>query len=208
MTFYVSREDYEPGLRYLERVLSPGQVFVDGGANLGIYTIVAAKLVGPQGQVLAFEPRPEAFTTLQCSVALNQLSNTKIFYKALSDHEGKFLLNSRETAVEVKEEMQVDTTTIDLALLDEGISQVDVLRLDVEGFEELVLRGAREMLRRHSPVILFSMSQAPERLRLASDGAWQLLKSLGYEFYTLGNHRELVELYTPRFGQTIAIKNQ
>jgi hypothetical protein len=64
---YIFREEYEPELRYIESILSRGMTVVDGGANIGLYSVIAAEAVGPSGHVLSFEPSRAAFETLQRS---------------------------------------------------------------------------------------------------------------------------------------------
>ncbi len=71
-TPFIFREDYSPELLVLERFLEPGMTFVDGGANIGIYTFVAASLVGPQGHVLACEPGEQCFQAMERSRELNK----------------------------------------------------------------------------------------------------------------------------------------
>ena len=85
---YLFREHYEPELMLLERFLKPGMVFVDGGANTGVFTFTAARLVGPTGRVLAFEPGAACFAALEASRALNQFEQVRLWKAALSDRSG------------------------------------------------------------------------------------------------------------------------
>src|SRR6267154_1333054 len=85
---YAFRDDYEPELLYLERVLSPGKVFVDAGANFGIYTLLASKIVGEGGRVISFEPSSRVFPFLQRNIALNGFKNVLAFPLALTDKQG------------------------------------------------------------------------------------------------------------------------
>src|SRR6266576_2927776 len=90
---YAFREYYEPELAYLERILSPGKVFIDVGANFGVYTLVASKLVGDTGSVLAFEPTAQSFGILRKNVELNHCSNVSAFQVALAETRSKAWLN-------------------------------------------------------------------------------------------------------------------
>ncbi|PYU57011.1 MAG: hypothetical protein DMG55_21825, partial [Acidobacteria bacterium] len=94
---YAFREYYEPELAYLEKILSAGSVFVDVGANFGVYTLVASKLVGETGRVLAFEPTAQSFATLQQNIALDHCSNVRAFQVALAQTGGKaWLYHARD----------------------------------------------------------------------------------------------------------------
>jgi len=86
---YAFRDYYEPELLYLERVLSPGKVFVDAGANFGIYTLLASKIVGEAGRVISFEPSSRVFPVLRRNITLNGFKNVLAFPIALTDKPGR-----------------------------------------------------------------------------------------------------------------------
>lgn len=213
---FVLREDYEPELYYLERSLAPGSVFIDAGANTGIYTVLAAKLVGDAGKVLSFEPGEESYKNLDRNVKLNNLSQVKLFKSALSDTEGtaKFYHidnapNSYSLGGDGSENTtyeEVATTTIDSVLSREGIDRVDFIKMDVEGAEEYVLQGAKDLFGRMRPQVLFEINEkAIDRFQLSDSGAWNFLKSLGYEFFTVKDTGELQSVAAPQEGNILAI---
>jgi FkbM family methyltransferase len=213
---FVLREDYEPELYYLERSLSPGSVFVDAGANTGIYTVLAAKLVGDVGKVLSFEPGEESYQNLDRNVKLNNLTQVKLFKSALSDTEGtaKFYHidnapNSYSLGGDGSENTtyeEVATTTIDSVLNREGIEGVDFIKMDVEGAEEYVLQGAKSLFSKMRPTVLFEINEkAIDRFKLSDAGAWNFLKNLGYEFFTVKDTGELQSLSAPQEGNILAI---
>src|ERR1700704_2337102 len=86
---FAFREYYEPELAYLEKILSAGKVFIDVGANFGVYTLVASKLVGETGSVLAFEPAAQSFAILRQNIELNHFSNVRGFQVALAQTRSK-----------------------------------------------------------------------------------------------------------------------
>ena len=189
--FFAFREYYEPELLHLEKILSPGKTFVDAGANFGIYTLVASALVGPAGRVISFEPSVQSFPVLQRNIALNRLRNVAAFRLALCDKRGAARLYHAGDPVSHSlgkdpawrgEGEDVATETLDHLIEQDEIQRVDVIKLDVEGAEELVLRGARKVLSLMRPVIIFEVHPAASaRLGLSSFGASNLLKELGYE---------------------------
>jgi FkbM family methyltransferase len=207
---YVFREHYEPELMLLERFLQPGMVFVDGGANTGVFTFVAARLVGPLGQVLSFEPGAGCFQALRRSLELNQLKNICLNNSALSDHTGTarlYHLLGQENAFSLAAAENVDFDEVPIATLDDVVrmhqlTHVDFIKLDVEGAEELVLRGAREVLDRWQPVVLFEVNiDATHGMKLSPDGACRLLTESGYQLYALAENGELTE--TNRLPQQV-----
>lgn len=190
---FVFREDYESELAYLDRALSPGKTFVDVGANLGIYALVASRIVGPAGRVIAFEPSLQSFSALQRNIALNDFTNLQAFPAAVSDKTGRAFLyhgpdpgqNSlgRDPHLEPKAE-EVVTQSLDQVLAQAAVGRVHVIKMDVEGAEELVLRGATRAITSDRPAIIFEINQeASARLGLSPHGATHMLARLGYEFF-------------------------
>ena len=205
---------YESELRYLHHFVTPGMVVVDGGANCGIYTMAAAKLVGPSGRILSFEPGAEAFAALTKNIELNRLSNVCARRAALSDRKGKTRLyhfqpgpNSFSIGRPVNEAVEseeVATRTLDEIFREEKVDRVGLIKLDVEGAEELVLRGAGEIIAHSYPTIIFEVNAtAAKRLGLHPSGAWNLLLAMGYRFLFLIESGELRELDRPPAADAI-----
>lgn len=216
---FVLREDIEPELNYLTQILSPGKVFIDAGANIGVYTVLAGKLVGETGRVLSFEPGQESFATLAKNVELNQLKQVKLLRTALSDCEGKtrlYHVNNAPNSYSLGSDSdgdrsfeEVSVTTLDRVVKREQIEQVDLIKMDVEGAEKLVLQGSEQLLHRMKPVVIFEVCPpAAQRLGLAPHDAWDLLQELGYQFFSIQSDGEMVPALQPRWGNFIAIPAQ
>ncbi|HEY6328850.1 MAG TPA: FkbM family methyltransferase, partial [Blastocatellia bacterium] len=181
---FAFRERYEAELAYLEQVLSPGKTFVDAGACYGIYTLAASKLVGPRGRVIAFEPSPEAFRVLRKNIGSNRLTNVFAYRLALAEKKGKASLylhpnvgcdslGRDNSFTDHREETAADS--LDSVLRALSIKHVDVLKMDVQGAEELVLRGACGILQSCHPLIIFEIfPEGATTLGLAGDGPWDL----------------------------------
>ena len=193
---FVFGENYEPELAILERLLSPGKTFIDAGANFGIYTMVASKLVGQAGRVIAFEPTAESFEVLRRNIALNGLTNVVAVQAALSDKAGTAWLHygtdpvrnslGKDPSANGGGEY-VTTESLDNVLQRAEVKRVDVIKMDVEGAEELVLRGADKVLTSMRPVIIYEVNaEASGHLGLSKNGATSLLERLDYEFFVDG----------------------
>ncbi len=193
---FAFREYYEPELAYLEKILSPGMVFVDVGANFGVYALVAGQIVGPAGKVLAFEPTARSFDVLRQNIELNRFSNVDAFEVALADRRGKAWLNYGWDPVgnwigegprgENRGEV-AQTESLDTILEEKSVWHVNAIKIDVEGGEERVLRGAARCLVRSSPIVIFEFNPACAlRCGLSPWGAADFLERLGYQFMLLG----------------------
>jgi FkbM family methyltransferase len=189
------------GTRFLQAVLRPGMTVVDVGANSGYYSLWASRLVGPTGRVYAFEPVPDLEAGLRHNVALNAIGNITVRSEAISESTGTAVLHvshaSKNTGLSSlvlnqdvgadSERLEVQTITLDE--LAEQISEpIDFIKIDVEGAEEMVIRGATQLLAaERAPAILFeSYDVVPLARRLESYG-YQIRRL----HYTLKNGIEL-----------------
>lgn len=203
---FVSRgclfDSYEPTeTRFVQSMLRSGDMFVDVGANIGWYTLLASTIVGDAGRVYAFEPRPETGDYLERTVALNGLQDRVTVYRfALSDSEGEAVLAwgrntdnpggsflTQEECAEGMERQRVPTQPLDDLMLD----RVDFMKVDVEGSEMRVFKGARQMLERCRPVILSELS--PELLLRGSavrpEAFFSFFRALDYRFFIIDSRR-------------------
>ena len=210
---FVFREDYEPEVTYLEKILSPGKTFIDVGASFGIYSLVASRLVGRTGHVMSFEPTSASFRILEQNIALNGLVNISASRLALCHTRGTTWLyhgiepgsNSLgKSSVDGRKGEVVSTECLDNVLVQSSVTRVDVIKMDVEGAEELVLSGANKVLTTFKPIIIYEV--APERtaaLRLSPRGAWDFLDHLGYRFFVIGPHGELTGQKSPPVNRNV-----
>ncbi len=141
----------------LQPFLQPGGVFVDVGANIGYYTLLAASRLGAQGQVFAFEPGVANCQLLQKSVDHNQFTNVQLFPNAVADVPRMVGLRMDDSngVIDITRQMddmeQVTAVTLDEALASQ--TRIDVIKMDIEGAEGLALQGATQLLRQHRPVV-------------------------------------------------------
>jgi FkbM family methyltransferase len=156
-------------------------VVLDVGANLGVYTALCAKAVGDAGSVVAIEPHPGNAELLRQNIELNAFENVRLFAAAAGDHEGEAELFIHERAINHSlvrrsgKSVRVPLRTVDGIVRELGFSKVDILKIDTEGCVPAVLRGAKDVLGRLRPYVVFERDTAEE-----SAGLGELLQSLGY----------------------------
>jgi FkbM family methyltransferase len=150
-------------VRALQELLKPGMTFVDVGANKGDFTLLAAKVMGDRGRVLAFEPVPDNLHWLRKSIALNGYRSVEVIEIALSDTAGRAPIHLGtfsgwhslvHTEGGTGETIEVETRTLDSVLEERG-GRADVIKIDVEGAELQVLRGAERTLGAGGPLTVF-----------------------------------------------------
>jgi len=135
--------------KLIENYVNPGDQVMDIGANVGAYTVWMSKFISAPGRIHAFEPDEKSFTKLQAHIAVNNMGNlAKATRCALSDTDG--VLNfttgldrlNHITAEKEANSVSVDSCTLDHYCEMNGISRIAYMKVDVEGFEYMVLKGA------------------------------------------------------------------
>ncbi len=183
--YFFGEYDERHEIKLLTRLLRPGDRVWDVGANIGYYTLIAAGLVGPRGQVVAFEPAAHAWRALRDNVALNPQAPIRLERLALSDKGGQATLHRHADYADGGASLQarpgyhqdtelVATTTLDNYLAQSQGQPPTLLKIDVEGHEESVLRGGQKLLTGpQAPILLLEMNE-PARLG-------QFLQAAGYQ---------------------------
>ena len=168
-----------------EQIVKPGHVVVEAGANIGAHTVHLAQLAGDKGQVWAFEPQRLVFQLLAGNVALNSLTNVRCLQKCLGDGGEKSLLVPVLDVNAVNnwgglelgacnEGEPVEVVTVDSL----DLPRCDFFKIDVEGMELKVLRGAERTVRKHRPVI-YVEADRPDK----NPALFAYLRSLDYRLY-------------------------
>jgi FkbM family methyltransferase len=190
---------YEPFTRtVIEMLTASRDLFVDVGANIGFFALVAAKL-NPRLRVIAFEPNPKMFGMLSEHKLLNELSNLTAEPLALSNRDGKgrLFLNASDMSASLVPDFQKDFNPalcdipIPIMRLDSylegiGVSSSFVLKVDVEGHDKEFLEGAACSIARFKPDIVIEVLGDFDR------SALDRLRSYGYSFYRI-THEGLIE---------------
>jgi len=148
--------EYEPEvLEVLERRVQPGDTVLDVGANLGAFTLPLARRVGSAGQVFAIEASPAVFPYLERNLATNQAANVRAAHAAAADRAGQvtfFDAPAHQFGMSGLGNLAGSTAhavaavTVDELLTRAGVTRVAAMKVDVEGFEVLVFKGARRLL--------------------------------------------------------------
>ena len=164
----------------------PGTVAIDVGANVGMFTVPLALAVGPSGRVLTIEPSPDNVERLERNVDLNLLENVVVEPIAVGDRAGQVVLqlasdpgfhSTAEIAESrsAEETLTVQAETLDQVWLRAHAPNVSFIKIDTEGSEDAVLRGAEQILRACQPALLV---EAKGRDRVRDLDAW--LGRFGY----------------------------
>lgn len=195
---------YSPEIsEVLSLVLRPGDQVLDIGAHIGYFSTHMARLVGPTGQVCSFEPDKRAADLLRRSLAANRMSWVKVFPLALSSEKGHidFHLSPQlgwSTAVGGShltglQTVKVPTDSLDRLVASDAISgKIALMKIDVEGFEMEVLRGANGVLKSLRPVIIMEVNnQMLNKQNTSGRDLANHMQAIGYSVFVIGRKRTL-----------------
>ena len=178
-------ESWESKSREIFSVLSiSSNTVFDIGSYTGVYALVAAKS-NKKLNISAFEPNPELFSALEKNLKLNRIRNVKSEQMALDDQPGEaYLYLNHDTHTSIGSLIQSSTagkkvlvrkTTLDIYCKNYSINSIDLMKIDVEGYETYVIQGGLSIIKKSSPIILME-SLTQETLEKQFD----LLSKLGY----------------------------
>ncbi len=188
-----------PEIAVLPRFIHPGDTVIDVGSNHGLYTYHLSRLVGPAGRVHAFEPVPLNLRILNRTIKVHRLGNVTVYGKACGDNPKRStfyvplchgipqLGGASQHRVGLPFECEV------VRLDDVITSNIAFLKIDVEGAELLVLRGAQRILRESRPVILFEAANQTHRFGYEQQTVFDFLSGFGYRFLSGGFRGKALE---------------
>lgn len=184
-----------PLTRALTEFLEPGDTFVDIGSHIGYYALLALAKVGPAGQVIAFEPHPETFPILRQNAKATGAGNFRIVNCALAARTGVARLHlhdgdeGRSSLFPIRgmdRAVEVNVITLDSVMDTLPFGRVGMMKIDVEGMEEEVLKGASRFLTEVRPRnIVFEVLNAKPRRNSVDKRIRWALSSLGYECFLI-----------------------
>ncbi|MCL7379631.1 FkbM family methyltransferase [Streptomyces sp. 35G-GA-8] len=193
---------WEPHMtRWLQSRLRPGDTFVDVGANIGYYSVLASGLVGDEGQVVAIEASPDFHRKLLQQVQLNQCSNVRAVNGAVSDSRKALtfvLASSANMGANsivpydglAESSFEIEARPLPELLESDEIARARVIKIDVEGAEGSVVRGMVPILDKLRPDVEITVEVTPDRMAQLGDSAEELVTTMrdhGFNVYRLAN---------------------
>jgi FkbM family methyltransferase len=196
---------WEEGLTALiKHILKPGMNVVDVGAHVGYYSVLFSALVAPNGQVTSFEPDTHNNSLLRANIRLNHIDNCQIEDVAVSNNEEDLVLhldpenlgahsvvnfgNSNKT-------VEIRSTSLDSYFKKRGNTRVDFMKIDIEGWEEMALLGAEEILSLNKEIliVLEFNPNAMKELNKEPGKFLEKIRSMGFIMYTVGHKNGDIE---------------
>jgi len=165
---YIFEGPYNGGGVFIEK----GDVVIDVGANIGLFSVLASIEVGDSGRVYSFEPIEKTNSILEKNIKINNLNNVKIEKKALGDKEGKISFSKMDTLgassgyIDNNGEKEiVNQVTLDTYVLANDIDKIDFIKADIEGMERNLLMGGEKTIKKFKPkmaICIYHRDDDPE----------------------------------------------
>jgi FkbM family methyltransferase len=211
---------WEPNITsWVTSRLNPGDYFIDVGANIGYYSLLAARLVGERGRVVAIEAHPSIYSLLNKNVELNRLRNIRTVCAAAADKKGSVQMFLAEPSniggtsmFHNKRNFRssgIETPALPLCdlLSDEEVRRARIIKIDVEGAELSVLRGLESVLGQLRPDAEIIMEVNSDAMAQAGESAQELLSIMrrrGFHAFRLENYYDAAHylVNTPISGPT------
>ena len=200
----------------LNKIVKPGDVFLDLGANIGYFSLLVATNF-PSVKVISFEPVQELFQNMNDNISLNSIKNISTVHAAVGEtSEEKELFVAAPDNLGMSSFYQpgnysgkterVKVVTIDDWFKTSGLSKMDVIKLDIEGSELAALKGMKEILQKQKPILIVEVN--PETLsmfNLKPSDIYDYLKQLNFEGFLILENARLEHLNQVEINQTTNI---
>jgi FkbM family methyltransferase len=208
-------------LNFVKNILKNGDVFIDIGANVGLFSLIASQCVGKEGQVIAFEPAPTTFNRLLENQELNNIKNIDARNIGLSDELGELLFYVSDTGFDawnsfapstnnkLQKQIAVRVTNLDYELQNLDKAKIKLVKIDVEGWEKYVLKGGEKFFKNFSPIVMVEFTDENTfNAGYSVHEIYDVMVGYGYEWYTVKDGKLLKEskkMYYP-YNNLIGIK--
>jgi FkbM family methyltransferase len=212
-------------MSFIKAFLKEGDIFIDIGSNIGMFSLTASDLVGSKGKILAFEPTPSTYERLLENIRINGYTNINAFNLGLSNKNGILDFNISNNGYDAWNSMvqqehlengiqiQVEVKALDSLIEENSLSTINLIKIDVEGWEKFVLEGSINLLNRSdSPVILVEFTETTAfNAGYYLGELFDFMKTFGYNWYSydVENNKlnpEIKKLHYP-WENLIAVKN-
>jgi FkbM family methyltransferase len=185
--------NHEPEVQeLLESVLRPGMTYYDVGANVGFFAMIAARMVGPSGRVVCFEPLPQNATQIEYNARLNNFENVSVRCEALGGSNRSDVFNTSaeptwgrlsttgKAPEQASGQITVNVRTLDSLLAGAEVPRPDLIKMDIEGAEVEALNGALAAFKTVRPMFVIELHRN-------NDAVTAVLDKLGYVAAVLGS---------------------
>ncbi len=190
-TLWVENNDRNNDELFLEHFLKRGDTFVDIGANIGVLTLKAASVVGESGSVIAFEPHPRVFNYLTKNISLNDFRNIRAYNVGLGEH-NNILHFTNKRSDDQNKVSEIGSIKVNVEPLDHyKLRSVDLMKVDVEGYEKFVFLGGSNTLDGTHTIYFESWDKHCQTFGYHAHDLIKMLVEMGFRIFKLTAEHQL-----------------
>ncbi len=199
LSFFYNPEDRKEDFDFITLYLKPGDTYIDIGANIGTTFIPAVKIIGQKGKAIAFEANPGTYKKFKKNVELNGILNQSTLYNfALGEKESTIIFSNRKSddtnnVLDEGSGIKIPLKKLD-DVLDSNISRIDLLKIDVEGYEKFVLEGAVGILENTKCIFVEISEENFNRYNYTVSDFLAFLIDKGFKLYVLKDTSKLIPI--------------
>lgn len=196
-------------VKFWNGLLKSGDIILDAGANVGYYSMLAAKRILPDGKVYSFEPVSSTFKALKKNIELNGFKNVTPVNSGVSDSKGKLkiyvadITNTGTSSLALQGNFsgiteEADIITLDEFVVENKIDKIDLIKIDVEGCEYNALKGMEKLIRKEKPLMLIEI--VDERLKLfnsSKEDVFKFFEDAGFYGYEILDENRIRKYEVP-----------
>lgn len=206
---------------YLTKTLKQGDIFVDIGTNIGLFSLLASKIVGDEGKVICYEPAPSTFGRLIENVKINNFNNIDTRNIGLSDKRDELTFYTSKNGYDawnsfapsqdnkLESSIQVPVSTLDAELKDIDKLKIKLVKIDVEGWEKFVLFGGKDFFMNFNPIVMVEFTEENTfNAGYPVHDIYNIMQDFGYVWYRVNKGELVKEIKKMRYPYVnlIAIK--
>ncbi len=205
---FIQRGGFEEDeIKYVLKSLIVGDTFIDIGANIGLFSLLASKKIGDKGKVICFEPAPETYRRLNENIELNHIKNIESRNVGLSDKDDELKFYISDTGFDawnsfaptndykLRKSIDIKVSTLDKELENLDKSTIKLIKIDVEGWEKFVLQGGKSFFENYSPIVMVEFTEENTfNAGYCTHEIFYEMEKLGYEWFRIENGELVKEI--------------
>ncbi len=211
----------EEELSFVKGTLAEGDIFIDIGANVGLFSLIASECIGATGSIISFEPSPVTFNRLAENISLNAIKNIDLRNIGLSNQTGEFRFYVSDNGYDawdsfapsqdnkLQKAISVTVSNLDTELEKVDKNRIKLIKIDVEGWEKYVLLGGENLFRNYAPTVMVEFTEENTfNAGYAIHEIYDLMVDYGYVWHTIKEGKlvhDPKKLHYP-YNNLIAIK--
>lgn len=195
---YSGHENQE--IDFIKMILKPEDIFIDIGSNIGLFSLIAAPIVGNNGKVICFEPTPQIYERLLENMELNEFNNIDCRNIGLSDSAGELSFYVSKNGFDawnslapsndgkLEHEIKINVSTLDEELINIDKNRISLVKIDVEGWEKFVLYGGEAFFKNYHPVVMVELTEVNTfNAGYNIHEIYNIMQDWGYRWYRIVN---------------------